>query len=105
MSFLRIRADSTEYATATITTDHDITGKGISVALPPVGQPPATWQPATVLGVVADAGKWTATFRILLGPVGGAFALAAGDYDWTVRVSDTPEVPVLRSGHVHVVEV
>jgi len=101
---MRIRPDSTEYATATVTADHDITGKGIEVALPVSGEAPATWTAADVLSVVQSLpGRWTATYRVLVGPVGGAFTLEAPKhYDWTVRITDTPEVPVFRAGHIHV---
>src|SRR5262245_26054735 len=107
---MRIRADSTEYATATITADHDLDGKSIEVALPESGSPPETWEPAAVVSVIGSpsqrpATSWTATYRILIGPQGGAFTLSPDThYDWTVRVADTPEVPVLRAGHVHVTE-
>jgi len=107
MTTMRIRADSTEYATATITVDHDITGRTIEVALPLAGEPPSTWVEADVLDV-DDNGppnpptEWTATYRVLIGPAGGDFVLeAVNDYAWTVRISDTPELPVLRAGVVH----
>lgn len=94
---LSMRTDTLEYATATISTNHDITGKVISVAVPAAGAAPTVWQPATVVGV-ADTGipgapEWTATYRVLIGPT-GTFALAPGIYDWTVKLTDTPEVVV-----------
>lgn len=97
-----IRADSTEYATATITTDHDITGKQIEVALPDTGTDPATWFVATVVGVTdLGNGSWKATYRLLIGPTGGQITLAKGStYDWVVKVTDTPEVPIRLAGTV-----
>ena len=98
-----IRADSTEYIFATVTADHDLTGKTIEVALPQVGAAPVTWYPATVTGVAqtsASPARWTATYRVLIGPTGGVATLAVGNYDWTVRITDTPEKPVRKSGTV-----
>lgn len=94
---LSIRADSTEYYTATVTADHDITGDTIEVALPAKNGDPETWITADVLSVVetpAGSGKWLATYRILIGPNAGQTALAAGTYIWLMRVTDTPEQPV-----------
>lgn len=94
---MTIRADSTEYVTATVTTDHDITGDVIEVATPAKGAAPETWTATSVLSVTEGTpGKWTATYRLLMGPAGGDIALAAGSYDWVVRVQDTPEVPVRK---------
>lgn len=105
---LKIRSDSTEYVTGTITTDHDITGKVIDVAMPPSGTPAATWFPANVVKVEqtsANPPRWTATFRILVGPAAGVTSLAAGGYDWTVRVTDSPEVPVRKAGAITVTDI
>ena len=94
---MTIRADSTEYVTATVTADHDITGDILEVALPVKGQEPTVWTAATVLSVAESTpGKWTATYRLLMGPTGGDIALAAGSYDWLLRVTDTPEQPVRK---------
>lgn len=97
---LTMRADSTEYATATVSADHDITADTIQVALPTAGVAPSTWYPAQVLSVVPSAGntRWTATYRILLGPVGGVTQLTPGTYDWTVKITDSPgpEVPIRK---------
>lgn len=97
---MNIRADSTELATATVSVDHDITGKTIQVSLPATGQPTSTWVTADVLGTVNNAGVWTSTYQILIGPEDGDIELAVGTYDWTVKVIDTPEVPVRKSGVV-----
>ena len=97
-----IRADSTEYAKATITVDKDITGDVIEVALPATGTDPTTWFTANVTGVVDNGnGKWTASYRLLLGPAGGAVTLTKGTtYDWCVKVTDNPEVPIRNTGTV-----
>lgn len=97
---LTMRADTTEYVSASVTADHDLTGATISVAVPVTNVAPTTWYPADVLGVVESiAGvRWVATYRLLVGPSGGAVQLSAGSYDWTVKVADTPEVPVRKAG-------
>lgn len=97
---LTMRADTTEYVTATVTADHDLTGVGISVAVPVTNVAPTTWYSASVQSVVSTLGgsRWVATYRILIGPSGGAVQLTAGSYDWTVKVTDSPEVPIRKAG-------
>lgn len=97
---LTMRADSTEYATATVSADHDITGSAIEVSLPITNTTPSTWYDAEVLGVTQVGQRWTAAYRILIGPAAGVTSLAAGTYDWTVRITDDPEVPVRKVGTV-----
>jgi hypothetical protein len=97
---MNIRADSTELATATVTVDHDITGKTIQVSLPEAGLPTTSWVDAEVVGTVQDGPNWTTTYRILIGPASGDVTLTAGTYDWTVKVVDVPEVPVRKAGVV-----
>lgn len=92
---LTMRADTLEYATATITADHDITGKVIEVALPSTGVAPSAWIAATVVTVEPVGSTFRAKYRILIGPA-GQVTLTAGTYDWTVRLTDDPEVPVRK---------
>lgn len=93
---LSMRADTLEYATATITADHDITGKTIEVSLPAAGNAPSTWVAADVVDVTPVAGdRYIAKYRILIGPA-GQITLTPGSYDWTVRLTDTPEIPVRK---------
>ena len=47
-----------------------------------------------------DGAPWTA--RILVGPVGGVTALGVGSYQVWVKVSASPETPVLWSGPMQV---
>lgn len=97
---MEIRSDSTEFATSSITTDHDITGQQIEVALPLTGSDPVDWYVAEVLDVDdLGNGQFKATYRLLLGPAGTA-TLTDGTYDWLVKVTDTPEIPVRKSGTV-----
>lgn len=101
---LTIRPDSTEYVTATVTADHDLSEATIEVALPVTGVLPETWITADVVSVAeVSAGKWVATYRVLVGPASGDVALEAGTYDWILRVTDSPEVPVRKVDTVKVV--
>ena len=94
---MSIRTDSTEFIKATFTADHDLTGVPIKIAVPEKGQAATTWYLTEVLGVDNSiAGKSTATYRIFMGPEGGAFTLAPGSYDWTVKAEDNPEKPVIK---------
>lgn len=95
MALAQLQA-STEYVVASVTADHDITGDVIQVSFPTKGAQPTTWVNTTVLGVVAAAGQYTASFRILLGPNGGDTQLSAGTYDAYVKVVDNPEQPVRK---------
>lgn len=45
-----------------------------------------------------DGSPWTA--RILVGPVGGSLTLAVGAYQLWVKISASPETPILWSGPV-----
>ncbi len=100
---LTIRTATTEYLTATVTADHDITGRAIELAVPETGTVAVTWFATQVLSVVdvtptgqPPGTRWLATYRVLLGPQGGILSLPPGTYDWTIRVIDTPERPVRK---------
>lgn len=97
---MNIRADSTELATATVSVDHDITGKVIQVALPLTGQATASWIDAEVLNTAHVGPNWVSTYQLLIGPASGDVTLSVGTYDWTVKVVDDPEVPVRKAGVV-----
>lgn len=94
---MRIRIDSTEYATGTVTANHDLTGAGVQIAQTPHDSHDAlVWEDAEVLGVADNGdGTWTLTYRLL---VTAASLVDPGDYDWVVRLTDTPEVIVRRTG-------
>ena len=100
-----IRADSTEYIYATVTADHDLTSATVHVALPVTGEAPSTWYEATVTDVQqigSSPNRFKVTYRLLVGPSGGATTLAAGIYDWVLRVTDSPEQPIRVTGTVEV---
>lgn len=99
---MNIRTDSTEWIYGTVTSDHDLTDVAISVALPVTGAAPTTWYSATITDVdQIKADRWTATYRLLVGPgAGGAVTLTAGTYDWVFKLTDSPEVPIRKTGTV-----
>lgn len=102
---MNIRTDSVEYIYSTVTADHDITGKNIEVALPLTGVGPTSWYAATVESVQqtsASPPRWQATYKLLIGPGTTVGQLAVGTYDWTFRLTDTPEKPVRKTGSVQV---
>lgn len=98
---MEIRADSTEYVTATITSNADLTANTVEVALPETGTDPITYLLAEVVSSVSQGtGKYLTTYRLLLGP-GGVMTLTKGaTYDWIVKVTDTPEIPIRAAGTV-----
>lgn len=67
----------------------------VTMAFPVHGSDPATWLAATW---ETDATSTPATYlaRCNVGP-GGTVTLAAGTYDVWVKVTDSPEIPALRS--------
>lgn len=88
-----VRATSLEYVEAKVAAFNpstsatiDLSADVVQVAFTQPGATPVTsdWRTAT----------WTypGIAGILVGP--GALVLAVGDYDWYIRVADTPENPV-----------
>lgn len=100
---MNIRTDSTEWIYGTVTADHNLTGVSISVALPATGTAPTTWYAATLVDVdQIKADRWVGTYRLLVGPIGGALTLTAGVRDWVFKLTDSPEVPIRKTGTVTV---
>lgn len=87
---LSMRADSTEFLTASITADHDLTNATIEVALPQTNVAPTVWYSAQKVSTTQVGQRWQLTYRLLLGPAGGATQLTPGNYDWTPRLTDSP---------------
>lgn len=94
---MRLSTAATEYLHVTVTVD---------------GQPP---DPSTTVefaflaasdpteDTVWSAGEWVeGVARILIGPANSGHLLAAGSYRVFVRVTDSPEIPVLRAGYLTV---
>lgn len=101
---MQIRVDSTEYATATVTTDRDVPGASIEVALPVTGTSPAVWHPAELVSSTAVRAGHLFTYRLLIGP-DGTVTLPVGVYDWTVRFSGAPERAVRNTDRLRVTRV
>lgn len=78
-------------------TAYDPTADVVSFALPATGVAPTVW----VVGSWLTVGS-TYYARVLVGP-GTSFILTAGVYDVWVKVTDSPEIPVRRSGFLRVV--
>ena len=79
-----IRGDSTEYLKINLTSPDDITTDLVEVSL----DSGVTWHAAEHV---------TGGVRILIGPAGVA-SLPAGRWDVRVRITDSPEIPVISAG-------
>jgi hypothetical protein len=99
-----IRHDSLEYLRIEVEATRDgnsynPTSDSVQVALPVVDVPP-------ILTDWADAGWQTIDddyfARVLVGP-DGDINPGVGDFDILVKITDSPEVPVLRAGLLRVV--
>lgn len=89
-----LRSISTEYVECKVQAFNpvtaasiDLTGDSVAMAFVSPGATPAAgdWKTAT----------WTypGMAGVLVGPGVGGLPLAAGDYDWWMKVVDSPEVP------------
>lgn len=94
---------STEYVKYEVTAavlgiTYQPTADVVQFAFPVVGANPTTW----------FTGSWETIgahylARILIGPAGGATALAAGTYDVYCKIVDSPETVVRKVGQLTVV--
>lgn len=99
-----IRHDSLEYLPVRVEGErdgdvYDPTNDVVKIACPVIDVDPVTldWKTAAWNTVEDSAGHSDYFARILVGP-GGTVTLVEGDYDVLVKVTDNPEVPVLRAG-------
>jgi hypothetical protein len=96
---LQVSSTSKQYVSvpvAEVLTGGNPTGDSVALSFPAVGVEPT----AFVAGQwVTEGGVYFA--QALVGP-GTSAVLAAGFYDVYVKVTDSPEVPVLRSGLLEV---
>lgn len=67
----------------------------VQIAFPPVGTAPQTWINAA-WEIDSSASSPVYLARCTVGP-GGAVTLTPGPYDIYVKVTDSPEIPVVRS--------
>ncbi len=101
---LRLQRDSLEYVRVPIAateagTTVNPTGDAVALAAPAAGQPPVTyvagsWETATINGVT------TYYARALFGT--GGLDLAVGFYDLYVKITDSPEIPVILAGGLEI---
>jgi hypothetical protein len=92
LEFVRANISATEAGDAVTPT-----GDPISFAFVPIGTKPTTLTTFTAGNWETDDSDATHPVyyaRILVGP-GGTLTLAVGEYDYYVKVSDNPEIPVL----------
>jgi hypothetical protein len=96
VAIARIPAISVEYVKVAVTgpTGVDLTELDVELAVVDDGQIPDTfdWQ----------AGVWIGTSAaVLIGP-GSDLELDQGTYDVYVKITSSPEIPVLPSGSIHI---
>lgn len=92
MANLYVSALSLEKIFVPITATANPTGDTVQIAVAPNYSNPTTWVAATWSTV---AGVYYAT--VLIGPGSAIGTLAAGLYQVWVKVTDNPEIPVLKS--------
>ena len=95
MAIPRIPAISVEYLKVPITGPADLTDLDIELAVVADGQTPESGDWTT--GVWSDDGRHA---MVLIGA--GDLTLTPGTYDVYVRITSTPEIPVLLSGSIHI---
>lgn len=79
---------------------YDPSSDSVWIALPDLDQNPISggWKSATWDTVVVDSDTLYYA-KILVGP-GGDIDLALGDYDILVKISASPETPIIRAGRL-----
>jgi len=97
-----IRRDSLEYLPVKVQSfklgaPYDPTSDPVQIALPIINESPTLFKDATWQTVDGDY-----IAEILVGP-SGDFNLDTGDYDIIVKITDSPEVPVLRAGRLSII--
>lgn len=98
-----VLAESTQYIYVQITssivaTPYNPTSLPVAVAITPPNVPPTVFTTAAWL-----AGQAVPTVKFLIGPLNGGMVLAPGDYDVYIQITNTPEVPVIPSGHLRII--
>lgn len=91
---LNLPASTLEYVNADVTADVDPTGDTVEMAFTISGDP-VTWHTAAWV-----SGASPPRTRLLVGS--GAVELAAGLYTVWLRITDSPEVPVIRAGFLQI---
>ncbi len=93
---LQISSQSKQYVRVPVTASSDPTHDAVAWAIVPPGTEPSTF-------VTGDWQTIGSTFyaRVLVGP-GTSLVLSRGLYEMFVKVTDTPEIPILRAGVLEV---
>lgn len=80
------------FVEVTTTATADPTGDTVQVAVAPTYTPPVTWAAGTWV-------KQTGVFyvSVLIGPTSAIGQLSTGIYNVWVKVTDNPEIPVMRA--------
>lgn len=97
-----IRKDSLEYlpvkvAAFKLGAPYDPTSDAVQIALPVIDEDPVTFKTATWQTVDDEH-----IAEVLVGP-GGDFVLDRGEYDIIIKITDSPEVPILRAGRLSII--
>ena len=97
-----IKQESLEYlpvkvASFKLGAPYNPTSDVVQIALPVINTAPTTYKDATWQTVDNEY-----IAEILVGP-GGDFDLTVGDYDIIIKITDSPEVPVLRAGRLSII--
>ena len=103
---LAISALSTQYVQVPVTNTEGISPINDVVQFAFIGPYATTTQAADYPPTAATTwitGSWlsgatTPTAQILVGPSGGAVTLVVGSYQVYIKITDSPEVPILWSG-------
>ena len=100
----QIYANSTEYADITVTGDHDLSLDTIEIF---IASSRVRSLPADTVWLNPDRISHPTTDQVraelLVGPEGGTLTLAPGQYRVWAKLTDSPEVPWLRSADILVI--
>lgn len=102
MKRISIEGETIESVEATITSDADPTGDVVAWAFPTTGSRPSSFTAGTWDGVATLVGSTyqTVTASPTIGASGASVELVAGTYDAYVKITDSPEVPVIKAGTI-----
>ncbi|MFI1535567.1 hypothetical protein [Streptomyces anandii] len=99
--------DSREYVQAEVAVTvqgqpYNPTGDVVEFAFTAIGGRPSTWYPGGWDGTQPIPGTNAYRAQVLVGPASGGPILAAGRYAMFIRITDTPEQPVIPVGQLTV---
>lgn len=96
---------STEYVRAKIVVEKagvvvDPTSDAVYMAFPLNGVSPTTWYIGAWETSTDSLNRTSYYAKVLIGPAGGAVTLAIGRYGVWVKISDSPETPIIDAGRL-----